>query len=88
MSAKDRLSVVPASEAVRAAFVALDTLQTSPPAYQVAAISVLFKEFSEGLGISPSELLDKARRWTADNDTFFQREVKALRDYVQQEVRK
>lgn len=88
MSIKDKLCFVSASDAVRVAYAGIDRLQGERPEHQVAAVCILFKEFSEQLGISPSELIDRASRMANDNDTFFQRELKALRDYITQELRK
>lgn len=86
MSAKNELAVTNARDAVTAAYQAVSTLQDFKPAQQVAGVSILFHIIAEQLGLSPSELLNKAERMTADADTYYSREVKALRDYVRGEL--
>lgn len=88
MDVKQKVNFVPAGEAVRVAYAALNTLQAERPEHQVVGLAVLFTVVSAELGISPSELINKAERMVAHNDTFFQREVKALRDYTREELKK
>lgn len=83
---KDKLNSINKRDAVTAAFVALDAVQNLAPHVQVAAVAVLFTAFADTTRIGVSELVDKARRITKDDDTYYQREVKALRDYIQQEL--
>lgn len=79
-------SFVQPDEAIRTAYSAISSLQVARPEYQVVGIAVLFQILSDGLGMPPNELLSKASRVIADGDTFFRREVKALRDYVKGEL--
>lgn len=81
------LSTVRSRTAVQAAYAALSAVQTFSPAEQVAGVAVLFNAVAKHLGISVSELLDKAERIERHDDTFQQREVKALRDYISKELR-
>lgn len=82
------LSTIRAHQAVQAGYAMVSAAQVFTPAEQVAGIAVVFNEMAERLGVSVAELLDKARRIAAQDDTFFQREVKALRDYIDGELRK
>lgn len=84
---RDQLNTVPAIEAVRNAYAIVDRVQDLPGHQQVAAIAVAFTLYAEVLGISPSELINKAERIVRDADTFYTREAKALRDYVKEELR-
>lgn len=86
-NARDNLPTTNARDAVTAAYQAVSTLQDFTPAQQVAGVSILFHTIAESLGISPSELLNKAQRMATDADTHYAREVKALRDYVKGELR-
>ena len=86
--ARDQLPTVGPQQAVQGAYAAVSALQHLPAGQQVAAASVLFLHITEVLGISPQELLDKARRWSSDADTmsFFRPEIKALKDYIKGEL--
>lgn len=83
---QDQLNFVAPIDAVRDAYGIVDRVQDLTPGRQVAAIAVAFTLYAETLGISPSELINRAQRIVADADTHYTREAKALRDYVQQEV--
>lgn len=65
----------------------MDKVQDLDGSEQVAAIAVAFTLYSEVLGISPSELINRAQRIIADADTHYTREAKALRDFVKEEVK-
>lgn len=83
---RDKLNFVAPIEAVRDAYAIVDRVQDLDGARQVAAIAVAFSLYAESIGISPSELINRAHRIVADADTHYTREAKALRDYVKQEV--
>lgn len=87
--ARDQLPHVPAQAAIQSAYTVLNAVQHLTPGEQVAGVVVFFHHLSEQLGINPTELLDKARRWTqqADGMSFYRPEVKALRDYISGELR-
>lgn len=57
------------------------------PEEQVAGVAVLFAAMCEGLSLNPSQVIDASYRRMSVDDTFHKREVKALRDYVQGELR-
>lgn len=84
---KDLLNSVVSFHAVEAAYAAVSAVQTMPKHKQVAGIAVLFTVICEELKLSPSELINKASRIAKDADTFYTRETKALRDYVQGELK-
>ena len=84
---KDKLPFVTAEAGVRAAFASLDSIQALRPEEQVAGVGVLFGAMCAGLGLDPSQVLDASYRRMAQDDSFHKREVKALRDYVQGELR-
>lgn len=71
---------------VQAAYGALSAIQGERPGTQLMAVTVLFKTLAETLGADISQLLNSAERLTTDDDTFFRREVKALREYVKGEL--
>lgn len=72
---------------VRTAYAALSAVQAETPGHQVAGVALLLREMCDGLRLDLSQVLASAHRIASANDTFFQREVKALRDYVQGELR-
>lgn len=83
---RDKLPHVPASTASRIAFASLDSIQTERPEDQVAGVAVLFLAMCEGLGLDINQVLDATSRRMNHDDTFFKREIKALRDYVKGEL--
>lgn len=84
---KDKLNSSNPKQTIDAAYAALSSIQDRPAHVIVAGISVLFVELAEQTGIGVSELVSKAQRISRDGDTFFDREVKALRDYVKGELK-
>jgi len=84
---KDRLNSVAPIRAIQQAYAVADRLQDMPSEEQVVALAVAFQLYAEVLRLDPSELLNKAQRIVNDGDTHYTREAKALRDYVQQEVK-
>lgn len=83
----DKLNSINPHLAIQAAFQAVDSLQQFPAHQQLAGVAVLFNTVCDGLGIDPSDLINKAQRITKDADGYFTREAKALRDYVQGELK-
>lgn len=84
---RDRLSSVSPKAAMTTAFVALDAIQALPAAEQVAGIWTLAFAFARDAGLDVSNLLNQTERRFADGDTFYQREGKALVEYIKEEVR-
>jgi hypothetical protein len=87
MSFKDQLPFVSASQAVQGAYAAISAVQHMTPAEQVAGISLLFAEMSQQLALDPSAITNQASRRATDADTYYAREVKALREYLNKEIR-
>lgn len=85
--AGDQIPFSDPTTVVRTAYAALSAVQGETPGHQVAGVAVLLREMCDGLKLDLSEVLSSAHRIASANDTFFQREVKALRDYVQGELR-
>lgn len=84
---KDHIAVMDAHRAVQAAFAALSGLGDNTPDYQVLGCALLLRVIAERAGLDLSELINQAGRMEKDADDFFRREVKALRDYVDGEIK-
>ena len=84
--AGDQLPYSDPTTVVRTAYAALSAIQDETPGHQVAGVAVLLREMCEGLRLDLSQVIASAHAIAAANDTFFQREVKSLRDYVQGEL--
>jgi hypothetical protein len=87
MSKLSKLPFTNANSAVQAAYAQVSAVQHLPAHEQVAGAALLLNVMSKNANVSVSELLNQAGRMEHDADTFFQREVKALRDYVAGELR-
>lgn len=81
------LPFVRADKATQVAYAAVSAIQTFEPAEQVAGAALLLSVITSQLNIHPGELLNKAKRWENDADTYYQREIKALRDYTNGELK-
>lgn len=88
MRTRDLLPFVPARQATRIAFAALDGVQVEPPQEIVCGISLLFTQICKSLNLDPSQMINAAERRLKDDDTYFQREVKALDDYCKGQLLK
>lgn len=84
---KDHLPHVNAVKVVKGCFAYLSGISDFPPDIQVMSAAVLVRVIADRAGLDLSQLLDAARRVELDADTFFQREAKALRDYVDGEIK-
>lgn len=83
----NHMSTVRAAQAVQSAYAQISSVQHLTPAEQVSGAAILFRVISMNTGIPVDQLLDTAARMEKDADTFYQRETKALRDYVQGELK-
>lgn len=83
----DNLSFTNPHDAVTAAYAQVSATQTMAPHLQVAGAAVLFTNLCAGLDLNPSEVINKAQRLTADADTFYTTTIRALREYIKQEIR-
>lgn len=77
-----------AKSAVQVAYFTASQLQDFRTAEQLAGVALFLNEACQQLGIDAREMFNKADRMAKDADTFHQREVKALRDYIKGELRK
>lgn len=84
---KDHLPFVEPRRAVQTAYAALSAIQGESSGVQVRAVAVLFKTLVEELKLDVSELLNSTERTIKADDTFFQREVRALRAYITGELK-
>lgn len=87
MKARYQLPTVNALMAVQAAYAAVSAVQTYTPGEQVAALAIALRVAAQHTGIGVGELLDKASRMDAHADTNYTREIRALREYIKNEVR-
>lgn len=87
MKCADQLPFVEPRTTVQAAYGVLSALQGERPGVQVAAAAVLFYVLADELKLDLSQLINQASRIASDDDTYFRREVKALRAYVQGELK-
>lgn len=85
MSLKDSINSLPALEAVRGAWVAVDRLQQEPPAVAVIGAALLFHTYCRAGNLDLSEVLNRVERMSRDGD--INRALSALREYVAKEVR-
>jgi hypothetical protein len=85
---RDQLNMVPAFHTIQTAYAALSGAQASPPAQQVMGFAVLFYEACTLLRLDPSEMLDKARRVRRDAEDNYSVELRALHDYINEELNK
>lgn len=82
----DLINNTTAKAAAQVAFAAVSAVQSLPRGAQVAGVALLLKIICDELYLDLSEMINKAGRMAADADTHYQREVQALRDYVQGEL--
>jgi hypothetical protein len=85
----DRLNSTNAHHVAVTAFSLLNAVQDKPKQMQINSVAVLFKVFSEELkGQDVNSLLTRADMILADADMFYHAEVRALRDYINEEINK
>lgn len=85
---RDQLNMVNAGATIQVAYAALTAVQDAPAPLQVMAFAVLFHETCTGLGLDPSEMLDKARRVQRNASDNYSLEVHALHNYITTELNK
>lgn len=80
-------------QAARDSFAILDRLQVIgvdeplSEGRKVMALAILFREVAIHSGIGTAELLNRAERATRDAEEMYPAEIRALREYVKQEVK-
>lgn len=87
MSTLDQINSMNASKAVQVAYFIASQLQDFTPAQQAAGAALFLNELCEQVPLDARAVLNKSARMAKDADTFYQREVKALRDYIKGELR-
>lgn len=69
-------------------FRVIDSLQDQPKEMQINALAVLYKLFTEEFGLKHTDILTRADLIIADADKYYHAEIKALRDYIREELKK
>jgi type III secretory pathway component EscR len=69
-------------------FRVIDTLQDLPKEMQLNALAVLYKIFIEEFGLKHNDLLTRADLIISDADKYYHAEIKALRDYIREELKR
>lgn len=85
MTTRDQVNSMDPKRAVMAAYDIASKLQDFRKAEQIAGAALFLGEVCAVLGLDVRELHNQSARMAADADTFFSREVKALRDYIKGE---
>lgn len=88
MSHRDALNSMSPAKAVQVGYFTASQLADFRPAEQVAGVALFLSVMCEQLRIDPREVINKAARITRDADTYYTREVKALRDYIDGEMKR
>lgn len=73
--------------ALNAAFTALDGVQSLPPHLQVVGVAILFRQLCIRLNLDISQVLNAAQRVTHDGDSNFTAHLRALNDYIDNELK-
>lgn len=81
-----RNSVMPFT-AVRAAYTALDGVQSLPPHLQVVGVAVLFRELCIQLNLDISQVLNAAERISHDATSNYSEHLSALHLYIKNELK-
>lgn len=85
MTTRDELNSMHPAKAVQAAYNCASQMQDFRKAEQIAGVALFLNELCLAKKLDVSELFNQVGRMAKDADTFFQRETKALRDYIQGE---
>lgn len=83
----DRLNSMKPQEAAQSAYAQISAVQHLPPDQQVAGAVLLLRAMAEELRLDLSQLMQQAARVMDDADTYYNREVSALRMYVRKELK-
>jgi hypothetical protein len=84
----DKLNSVPPLAAVQAAYSAISSIQHLPAEEQVAGVALLFTTMVSELGISPLTIIGASQRRAKDADSYYTTEIRALRAYINGEIKK
>lgn len=84
---RDQLNMVPAHATLQTAYASLNGAQSAPTPQQVMGVAVLFHQLCVALSLDPSEMLDKARRVERHAQDHYSLELRALQQYIREEIR-
>jgi hypothetical protein len=83
----DQLNSAHAHHVANVAFQTVDALQDHPKSTQINAVAVLYKLFMEEFGMTHNDLLVRADMIIKDADMYYRAEIRALRDYIREEIK-
>jgi hypothetical protein len=84
----DKLNSTAAHQVAVVGFRVIDSLQDHPREMQLNALAVLYKLITEEFGLKHNDLLTRADLIIADADMYYSTEIKALRDYIREELKR
>ena len=85
---KHKLHSIHPQKAVTAAYQAVSSLQDFPPHEQLAGIALLLHVMALNTNTDVSQLLQASQRIAGDADSNYTTTIRALREYVRQELTK
>ncbi|MFN3914760.1 MAG: hypothetical protein ACK4K3_07555 [Aquabacterium sp.] len=83
----DQMNMVSAHHTLQTAYAAVSAAQDAPPGEQVMSFGVLFLQVCEVLRLDPSEMLDKAARVVRHARDHHSLELRALQNYIREELK-
>ena len=83
---QDLLNSVNAKDAIQAAYAALSGVQGGRPADMVMGSAILAINIAKRCGLNVRELLAQAERVSKDADTHYNPEVRALNQFVDEQI--
>jgi hypothetical protein len=83
----DRLNMVAPRDVLETAYSLITTAQDHPPHLAIAAIALLIHEISIQLRLPKGELMDKAERMAGDMHENYITELRALRQFIREELK-
>jgi hypothetical protein len=84
----DKLNSVGPLAAVQSAYAAITAIQHLPAEDQVAGVALLFTTIVEELKLNPYQIIGASVRRAKDSDSYYTTEIRALRAYIQGELKK
>lgn len=87
MKCTDQLPFVEPRSTIQTAYAALSAIQGERPGTQLGACAVLILALVEELKLDINQLLNQASRIAKADDTFYRPEVRALKAYIQGELK-
>lgn len=84
----DQMVMAPAHHTLQTTYQALSAIQEVSAGEQVMAHTVLFYTLCTELRLDPGEMLDKARRLVRHAEDHYSLELRGLREYILNEIKK